>query len=164
MVRIALASEPFIAPASLDNRTSRDSRSASFIISATVTALPSKIPPLITRNGFSFEKFFRLFAASIGSPLINATADGPASRDGSISTPASFAAIFVRVFFTTEYLVLLPSARRSSFIDVTERPRYSVSTVAFAVRKSSVNSATAAALSGRAIWLPFALKSKNPVA
>ena len=95
---------------------------------------------------------------------MNATADGPASRVGSISTPASFAAIFVRVFFTTEYLVSLPSARRSSFIDVTERPRYSVSTVAFAVRKSSVSSATAAALSGRAIWLPFALKSKNPVA
>ena len=171
MVRIALASEPFIAPASLDKRTSRDSRSASFMISAVVTALPSKMPPLITRNGFSLAKFLRLFAASIGSPLTKASAEGPARSASSISMPAFLAAIFVRVFLTTEYLVVAPSERRSSFIDVTERPRYSVSTVAFAERKSSVNSATAASLSGRAIWLPFAhlsnlffLKSKNPVA
>ena len=93
---------------------------------------------------------------------MNATAEGPASSDSSISTPAFFAAIFVSVFFTTEYLVSVPSDRRSCFIDVTERPRYSVSTVALAVRKSSVSSATADSLSGRAIWLPFAHKIKKP--
>ena len=86
---------------------------------------------------------------------MNATADGPTRRSSAISTPASFAAIFVRVFFTTEYLVVVPSARRSSFIDVTERPRYSVSTVALAVRKSSASSATADVLSGRAIRFTF---------
>ena len=86
---------------------------------------------------------------------MNATADGPTSRSSEMSTPASFAAILVRVFFTTEYFVSAPSARRSCFIAVTVKPRYSVSTVALAVRKSSVSSATAAALSGRAIRFTF---------
>jgi hypothetical protein len=125
------------------------------MISAVVTAFPSKIPPLIIKSGFSFAKSRNALAASIGSPLINATAEGPASRDGSRSTPASLAAIFVRVFLTTEYLFFVPSERRSCFISPTDNPRYSVSTVAFALRKSSTISATAAVLSGRAIWLPF---------
>ena len=153
--RAALASDAFIAPASFANRTSRDSRSASFMISATEIDLPSKIPPLITSNGFSFWKFFKLFAAVIGSPLIKATADGPLRSSSGTETPASFAAIFVKVFLTTEYLVSAPSERRSAFIEVTDNPRYSVNTVAWADRKSSTNSATAADLSGRAIWLPF---------
>ncbi|CAB4953389.1 unannotated protein [freshwater metagenome] len=153
--RAALAIEPFIAPAILASRTSRDSRLANCIISAVVTALPSKIPPLITSIGFSFEKSLNALAASIGSPLINATADGPASNAGSKSTPASLAASFVKVFLTTEYLFLVPSERRSCFIKPTESPRYSVSTVAFAVRKSSAISATAAVFSGVAIWHPF---------
>ena len=142
---------PFIAPANLAKRTSRDSRSASFMISAVVTALPSKIPPLMMRSGFSFWKFFKLFAASIASPLMNASAEGPMRRSSEISTPAFFAAILVKVFFTTEYLVSPPSERRSAFIELTVRPRYSVRTVALAERKSSVSSATAASLSGRAI-------------
>ena len=150
-VRAALAIVPFIAPASLDKRTSRDSRSASFMISAVETAFPSKTPPLITRSGCSFWKFLRLFAASIGSPLMNATADGPTRRSSERSTPAALAAILVRVFFTTEYLVSVPSDRRSSFIEATVNPRYSVRTVALALRKSSVSSATAVSLSERAI-------------
>ena len=96
-----------------------------------------------------------LFAAAIGSPLMNAIADGPVNRSAERSTPASFAAIFVRVFLTTEYFVSAPSARRNFFIEVTVRPRYSVRTVAVAVRKSSVSSATAAVLSGRAIRFTF---------
>ena len=140
-----------MAPASLDNRTSRDSRSAKRMISAVEIALPSKTPPLITSNGLSFWKFFRFFAASIGSPLMNATAEGPARRSSDRSTPALFAAILVRVFFTTEYLVSGPSDRRSSFIEDTVNPRYSVRTVAVDERNSSVSSATVASLSERAI-------------
>jgi hypothetical protein len=154
-VLAALDIDAFIAPAILASRTSRDSRLASCIISAVVTALPSKIPPLIINSGFSLAKSRNALAASIGSPLINATADGPASIAGSRSTPASFAAILVKVFLTTEYLFLTPSERRSCFNNVAERPRYSVSTVAFAVRKSSTISATAAVLSALAIWHPF---------
>jgi hypothetical protein len=85
---------------------------------------------LITRAGFSFWKFFKDFAAAMGSPFINASADGPVRSEESISTPASFAAIFVKVFFTTEYLVSSPSDRRSAFIEVTDNPRYSVRIVA----------------------------------
>ena len=121
------------------------------MISAVETDFPSNTPPLIIRSGCSFWKFFRLFAASIGSPLIKATADGPTRRSSDRSTPAAFAAILVRVFFTTEYLVSVPSDRRSSFIEDTVRPRYSVRTVALALRKSSVSSATAVSLSERAI-------------
>ena len=91
-------------------------------------------------------------AASIGSPLTNANAEGPLSISSGIGTPASRAAILVRVFFTTEYLVVLPSVRRSAFIEVTDNPRYSVTRVACEVRKSSANSLTADAFSGFAIY------------
>jgi len=117
------------------------------MISAVVTCLPSKTPPLITRNGFSFWKFLRLFAAATESPFTKATAVGPERSASSTSTPASFAAILTSVFFATLYLVPTPSERRSALIEVTVKPRYSVTTVASADLKSSTNSATAAALS-----------------
>src|SRR4029453_7142691 len=154
----------FIAPASFARSTSRDSRSASFLISSALSGLPSSTPPLMTRNGCALAKSRRPLAASTGSPLTNAIADGPTSSSVSCSTPASFAAILVSVFFTTAYLADSPSERRSSWSSATLRPRYSVSTAAFEVRNSSAISATAAALSGRAMGLlpaPFhALRSQ----
>jgi hypothetical protein len=40
-------------------------------------------------------------AASTASPVMKAIADGPLSCSSKLSTPASLAAILVRVFFTT---------------------------------------------------------------
>jgi len=97
----AFCSEAFMAPASLASRTSRDSRSASFLMSSAVMEAPSSTPPLITRNGLALAKSRRPLAASTGSPLTKAIADGPTRRSFSPSTPASFAAILVSVFFTT---------------------------------------------------------------
>ncbi len=44
-------SEAFIAPASLDSSTSRDSRSASLLISSAESSLPSITPPLTISDG-----------------------------------------------------------------------------------------------------------------
>ena len=70
-------SDAFMAPASLASSTSRDSRSASFLISSAVRDLPSITPPLITRSGLALAKSRRPLAASTGSPLTKAIADGP---------------------------------------------------------------------------------------
>ena len=94
--------DAFIAPASLASRTSRDSRSASFLISSAESGLPSSTPPLMTRTGFARAKSRRPLAASTGSPLTNAIADGPTQEV--LESPRSrlrLAAILVSVFFTT---------------------------------------------------------------
>src|SRR3954452_11806613 len=140
-----------MAPASLASRTSRDSRSASFLISSADSALPSRTPPLMTRLGLSLAKSRRPFADSTGSPVTKATAVGPLNRSSSVVIPASLAAILVSVFFTTAYWAFSPSDRRSVLSCATVRPRYSVSTAAFELRNCSVSSATEAALSGLAI-------------
>lgn len=140
-----------MAPASLASRTSRDSRSASFLNSSADSALPSRTPPLMTRLGLSLAKSRRPFADSTGSPVTKATAVGPANRSSSVSIPASLAAILVSVFFTTAYWAFSPSERRSCLSCATVRPRYSVSTAAFELRNWSASSATAAALSGLAM-------------
>ena len=48
----------------------------------------------------------RLLAASTGSPVMKAMADGPDSCPSKAVTPASLAAMSVSVFFTTEYVPL----------------------------------------------------------
>src|SRR5262249_38050282 len=102
MVAAARAIDAFMAPASIASSTSRDSRSASPSISAGVIALPSMIPPLTSSAGFALANSRSPLAASTTSPLTNAMADGPVSRSPIWSaTPASVAAIFVSVFFTT---------------------------------------------------------------
>ena len=112
-VAAALAIDALMPPASLASRTSRDSRSASFLISSADSALPSRTPPLMTRLGFSLAKSRRPFADSTGSPVTKATAVGPANRSSSVLIPASLAAILVSVFFTTAYWAFSPSERRS---------------------------------------------------
>ena len=83
-----VASDAFIAPASLASRTSRDSRSASLVISSAVSSWPSSTPPLMTRTGCALAKSRRPLAASTGSPLTKAIADGPTSgRRGRRSRP-----------------------------------------------------------------------------
>ncbi|VXC71135.1 hypothetical protein ARTHRO9V_90388 [Arthrobacter sp. 9V] len=69
------------------------------------------------------------------------------------STPASLAAMALRVFLTTENLVSWPSATRSSLSCATVSPRYSVRTAAFDSLKSLVISATAETLLGVVITL-----------
>src|ERR1700754_3362065 len=145
----AVARTPLKSPASLDSTTSRDSRSAIWLTSSAEIARPSKTPPLITRTGLALAKARRPLAASTGSPLMKASAVGPENRLSSPSLPASVAARLASVFFDTEYLVSLPSERRSSVIWETDGPRYSVNTVADELLKSSVSSATAVALSAR---------------
>jgi len=71
------------------------------VISPIVSSFPSRMPPLMTRGELVLAKSRRLFAVATGSPLMKAIADGPVSRSSKPSTPASFAAIFVSVFFTT---------------------------------------------------------------
>src|SRR6478672_11807954 len=64
-----------MAPASVARRTSRDSRSASFVISSGDKVLPSRTPALITRRGCALAKSRRPLAASTGSPVMKAMAD-----------------------------------------------------------------------------------------
>ena len=108
-------------------------------------------PPLTTNAGLVLAKSRRPLAAATGSPLTNATAVGPARRAATPSSPALFAAILVSVFFTIEYVVSAPRARRRSLICLTVRPRYSVRSAALEVRKLSVSWATASPLSGRTL-------------
>src|SRR5204862_187301 len=77
------------APAILASSTSRDSRSASFVSSAGESDLPSSTPPLITRCGWALAKSRRPLAASTGSPLTTAIADGPCRRSSNAATPAT---------------------------------------------------------------------------
>src|SRR5689334_15462645 len=144
-----------MAPASLASRTSRDSRSASFVISSGDRALPSRTPPLITRRGFALAKSRRPLAASTGSPSTKAMADGPTSWPSKAVTPASLAASSVSVFFTTAKVAFPRSELRSVVICFTESPRYSVSTAAPELRNFSDSSAMAAALSALAMGPPF---------
>src|SRR5262249_18432417 len=124
MLAAARAIVAFMAPASIAISTSRDSRSARRSISARVIDLPSMIPPLISRPGFALANSRSPLAASTTSPPTNAMADGPMSRSPIWSaTPASVAAIFVSVFFTTANVACPSSARRSSASWATVRPR-----------------------------------------
>ena len=90
-----------MAPASLASRTSRDSRSASWLTSVTVSARPSMKPPLITKPGLVLAKSRIALAASTGSPVMNAIAVGPTSICSRPSTPASSAARWTSVFLAT---------------------------------------------------------------
>src|SRR5690606_2536359 len=103
------------------------------------------------RAGFALAKSRRPLAAATGSPVTNAMAEGPTSCSSRPSTPASLAATWVSVFFTTAKVALPRSAVRSSLSCATVSPRYSVSTAAFDSRKRSAILATAAALSGLAM-------------
>src|SRR5215468_7685098 len=124
IVATAFAIDAFMAPASIASRASRDSRSARRSISAGLIDLPSMTPPLISSAGLFLAKSRSPLAASTTSPLTNAIADGPVSRLPSWSaTPASAAAIFVRVFLTTANVAWSPSERRSSASCATVSPR-----------------------------------------
>src|SRR6478735_3880573 len=101
----------------------------------------------------ALAKSVRLLAAATASPLMNAIAVGPASWPSNASTPASLAAMAVRVFLTTENLVSWPRETRSCLSCATVSPRYSVRTAAFDSLKSLVISATAETLLGVAITL-----------
>src|SRR6478672_2797012 len=133
-----------MAPASLARRTSRDSRSASFLISSAVSGLPSSTPPLMTRRGLALAKSRRPLAASTGSPVMKAIAEGPVSWPSKAVTPASLAASWVSCD--------------------TVRPRYSVSTAAPELRNLSVSSAMAADFSGFAMrgLLPGECRRSHP--
>ena len=76
-------------------------------------------------------------------------------------TPASRAAMVVRVFFETAYVALSPRERRSSFSAFTLSPRYSVSTIPDDEVNFLLSSATAAALSGLAIVPPSLLTTRS---
>ena len=145
-----------MAPASLASSTSRGSTSASCRISAGERALPSSTPPLITSSGLVREKSRRPLAASTGSPLMKAIAVGPVSSSSGTGNPASAAARLVSVFFTTAYVVSLPSDRRSCVSWDIVSPRYSVSTAADEPWNRSVISATAAVFS----WFATCLLSR----
>src|SRR6202034_2264242 len=67
------------------------------------------------------------------------------------STPASDAARLISVFLATEYVAEPDSDRRSSARLATDRPRYSVITVAVELLNCSAMSATAVALSACAM-------------
>src|SRR6478752_7593525 len=101
----------------------------------------------------ALAKSVRLLAAATASPLMNAIAVGPESWSLNASTPASLAAMAVRVFLTTENLVSWPRETRSCLSCATVSPRYSVRTAAFDSLKSLVISATAETLLGVAITL-----------
>ena len=97
----AWLAEAFMAPASFDSSTSRDSRSASLAISAASSTRPESRPLRSTRALWALLKSRRPLAATTGSPLTKATADGPENSSTSASAPASLAARRARVFFTT---------------------------------------------------------------
>src|SRR5690606_27892708 len=143
------------APASFERSTSRDSRSASLVISSGVIGLPSMTPPLITSCAFSLAKSRSPLAASTTSPLTKAMAEGPLSRSRiSLSvTPASLAVSLFRVFFATRERAFWPGLRRSWVSCATVSPRYSFSTAPLELWNSSLSSATAAALSGLGMGL-----------
>src|SRR5690606_9900288 len=82
---------------------------------------------------------------------MKAIAVGPTNKSSRPSTPASAAARLTRVFLATEYVASAPSARRSSVRAPTDRPRYSVTTVAVELLNCSAISATAVTFSGFAI-------------
>src|SRR5690349_1871711 len=107
----------------------------------------------MTSAGWSLAKFRIDLAVSTGSPVMKAIAEGPANWPSKASTPASLAAMSVRVFFTTAYVACSLIERRSLVSWATVSPRYSVSTAAWDSRNFSVSSATAAALSGLAMGL-----------
>jgi hypothetical protein len=86
---------------------------------------------------------------------MKAIAVGPVSSSSGTGKPASDAARLVRVFFTTVYVVSLPSERRNWVSWAIVSPRYSVSTAADEPWKRSVISATAATFS----WLATCLLS-----
>ena len=122
------------------------------VISSGESDLPSSTPPLITRSGWALAKSRRPLAASTGSPLTKAIADGPceqAVEGGDARRPwrRSWSGCSSR----RRRYVFAPRDRRSSLSCATVSPRYSVSTAAVELRNSSVSSATAAALSGLAI-------------
>src|SRR5699024_1960547 len=64
----------FIAPAALDSSTSRDSRSASLLMSPAVMGRPSMTPPLMTRFGLDLAKSRSPLLAATGSLSTNAMA------------------------------------------------------------------------------------------
>src|SRR6201999_3155887 len=68
--------------------------------------------------------------------------------------PASLAASFVSVFFTTENVAWSPSDWRSSPSCATVRQRYSVSTAPFELWNRAVSSATAVTFSALPTGLP----------
>ena len=105
------------------------------------------------KAGLALAKLRIPLAASTASPLMKAIALGPRKRSSIPVTPASFAAILVKVFFTTAYVTVSPSVRRNSLSCATVSPRYSVSTVALEVRKWSARSATVVTFVGRAMGL-----------
>src|SRR4051794_18177742 len=120
----------------------------------------------MTSAGLVRAKSRRPFAVSTGSPVTNAIAVGPARSFSSMAvTPASRAAMAVRVFLTTAYVACPPMLLRSWVSCDTVRPRYSVRTAALEFRNLSESSATAAALSGLAMALlpPFVVPvAKGP--
>ena len=150
----ACDSDAFMAPASLASSTSRDSRSASFLISSADSGLAVEDTALDDEQrvglGEVTQTLRRLDRVTGDEGDRRRTAE--AGRRAS-SIPASLAAILVSVFFTTAYVAFSPSERRSSLSCATVRPRYSVSTAAFELRNCSASSATAAALSALAMGL-----------
>src|SRR5215472_15044411 len=81
-------------------------------------------------------------------------ADGPtSSSEKSSATPASLAAIFVSVFFTTANVASLPSAWRSALNCATVSPRYSVRTAPDELWNRSVSSATVASFTALAMGI-----------
>src|ERR1700733_1574893 len=95
---------------------------------------------------WSLANFLIALAASTASPLTNALAVGPTNSSSRPSTPASDAARLISVFLATEYVAEPDSDRRSSARLATDRPRYSVITVAVELLNCSAMSATAVAL------------------
>ena len=143
-----------MAPASLASSTSRDSRSASLVISAALSGLAVEHAALDDQRrvglGEVAQALGRLDRVAVDE------GDGRRARRAdrrTRSTPASLAASSVRVFFTTAYVAWPRSELRSSVSCSTVRPRYSVSTAAFEPRNLSASSATAAALSAWP-WAP----------
>src|ERR1700761_3750725 len=117
----------------------------------------------MTRALWSLANFLIALAASTASPLTNAIAVGPTNNSSSPSTPASDAARLISVFLATEYVADPDSDRRSSARLATDSPRYSVITVAVEALNCSAMSATAVALSARAMHTSFGvLKRPSP--
>src|SRR3990170_736102 len=121
-----------IPPTSRERRTSLLGTSASASISFADNTFPSRYPAFSRIFWFPTENSRIAFASVTGSLIVVPMAVGPMKNSSSRENPESFAALRIRVFFTT---LNSASTSRSLFrrlvISATVRPRYSASTVSF---------------------------------
>ena len=138
------------APANRASSSSRDGRSARAVMSAAVSTLVPRAPPLSTSSGLVRAVSRSALAAATESSPTNVSAVGPTSSSFSPSSPALSAANRARVFlYTLCSAPLSRSAPRSVARAPTFIPRYSVTKTALASLSFDAISSTMATFSER---------------